>query len=143
MVPGTSNQWPYYNDLVFFCLKFRVAQCTCLWVCEHLKYYYNTTNDYWNIPGKIKAGGFEDILFCKKKKKKKKNGFTLASSVKLCYPLWKFQGKKWRPMEIQHIFSISMKILYIYNIYCFILLYWQEVAFETIALWNLLRSFCL
>ena len=78
MVPGTSNYWPYHKDLVVFCLKFRLAP-----VFEYLNYYYNITNNYWNIPEKIQAGGFENILLSKKNLKFL--GFSF-------YP-WKFQSE--------------------------------------------------
>ena len=77
-----------------------------------------------------------------------KKGFTPANSVKLCCTPWKFQGKKWRSMEIQHIFSISMKILYIYIIH--ILFYsslltrggfWNHCPMEPVAVFLSLSKF--
>ena len=153
MVPGTSNHWPYHRDLLVFCLKFRPAP-----VCEYLNYYYNITNDYWDIPEETQAVGFDDILFWKKTLKISglslypwnfwaKQNFTLANSMKLCCTPCKFQGQKWRLMEIQHdiffinhgnstsfflswplefphgIFSISMKFHVLYIIYIYIYIY--------------------
>ena len=120
MVPDTSKHWPYHKTLLVFCLKFRLAP-----ICEYLNYYYNITNDYRAIPEKIQARGLGlgvgewGILLEKKSQSKQK------------FP---------------HIFSISMKIpchMYIYifafnTFVCVILFYWQEMAFKTIALWNLL-----
>ena len=44
VVPGTFKHWLYHKDLLVFCLKFRFLP-----VCEYLNYYYNITNDYYNI----------------------------------------------------------------------------------------------
>ena len=48
--------------MLVFCLKFRLAP-----VCEYLNYYYGISNYYWAIPEKIRAGGFEGIIFLEKK----------------------------------------------------------------------------
>ena len=113
----------------FFCLKFRVAPA-----CEFVSTWNITTTQLMTIgifQEKSKQGALRIYFFENKKKKTAKifrfftlpleilckKGFTLANSVKLCCTPWKFQGKKWRSMGIQHIFSLSMKILYIYIIY--------------------------
>ena len=107
MVPVTFNHWPYHTDLLVFCLKCRFSP-----FCECLNYYYNITNNHWAILEKIQTEWFEDIRFWKK------HGFiTLpleildkaklyANSVKLYFTPWKFQGQKWRLMEIQHEFFL-------------------------------------
>ena len=38
-----------------------------------------------------------------------------ANSVKLCFTLWKFQGQKWRLMEIQHFFWSILEIPLLYQ----------------------------
>ena len=99
VVPGTSNHWSYYTDLLIFFLKLRLSP-----VCEYLNCYYKIANDYWAIPEKNETGEFEDILFKKKTLKflgchftlehPGHNSFTLANSVRLCYAPWIFQGQK-------------------------------------------------
>ena len=103
MVPSTSNHWPY-TDLLVFCLKFRLSP-----VCECLICYYKTSNDYWTIPEKIQTRWvWRNFQVCHFKLWKfwTKQSFILANSIKLCYTPWKFQGQKWRLMEIQHDFFL-------------------------------------
>ena len=121
MVPDTSKHWPYHKTLLVFCLKFRLAP-----ICEYLNYYYNITNDYRAIPEKIQARGLGW------------GGGGMRNTS------WK---KITKQTEIStYFFNIhenSMSYVYIYifafnTFVCVILFYWQEMAFKTIALWNLL-----
>ena len=94
-----------------FCLKFKLTP-----VCEYLNYYCNITNDYWAIPEKFQAEGFQDILFEKNLtflslplyswKFKTKQIFILGNSGMLCYTPRKFQHQKPRLKKIQHDFFL-------------------------------------
>ena len=61
IVPATSKNWPYYTDLLIFCLQFKHSLA-----CEYLNYYNNITNDCWAIPEKFKRGGLWTYFFQKK-----------------------------------------------------------------------------